>query len=208
MLRNYADAHRCSNFELGLLVGSGVFVCLFACLFFLFLRAGEAKHRGIIGRGQGLRLRKPYTASRLGIPTIKWKCIPCLPRNQEWSPASKAGTPSFSILDIHLPMADWGERGGLYAKANWKSTPLRLLPSQLLLIAPSHPCLSQKVFKRNARVPSAFKENCLIQYGHRKSSWTCLKKIAVTEKSLHYHFFSPHVCAHVYRWLFSGEILY
>ena len=38
-------------------MGSGVFVCLFVCLFvFSFLRAGEAKHTGIIGRGQGLRL--------------------------------------------------------------------------------------------------------------------------------------------------------
>ena len=33
------------------------------CLF-VFLRAGEAKHRGIIGRGQSLRLREPHNASR------------------------------------------------------------------------------------------------------------------------------------------------
>ena len=56
-----ADAHISS---LGYLwVQACLFVYLFVC-FFLFLRAGEAKHRGIIGRGQSLRLREPHNASR------------------------------------------------------------------------------------------------------------------------------------------------
>ena len=54
MLRNNADAHISSLDYLW--VQACLFVYLFVCFFFLFLRAGEAKHRGIIGRGQGLRL--------------------------------------------------------------------------------------------------------------------------------------------------------
>ena len=56
-----ANAHISS---LGYLwVQACLFVYLFVC-FFLFLRAGEAKHRGIIGRRQSLRLREPYNTSR------------------------------------------------------------------------------------------------------------------------------------------------
>ena len=101
----------------------------------VFLRAGEAKHRRIIGRGQSLRLREPHNASRDTHNKMEMHTLsPPKSRMPE--------RPIFLSLISIFPLLIDG-RWGVYAKANWKSTPLRLLPSHLLLIACSEQSLSK-----------------------------------------------------------------